>query len=219
MANVNNVGQQSGGQQDQAQAAGGVGGVAAGGNPPPPAFDPQRARHEAAHAVVIDDIGYHVLRVNINPIALGGGHQPQLTQADWGAFQADIAAMDWDDAAKRDAIRPRIIDYVKMLVAGHLAENLQNGAIERVSTRLQNNPGLLQNPPNLQNAVADRDRTALYLFLVQRNTLADVIAAEGSAEEILTRRADHLDALTDLLIQHGTVEGDLLDDTLNYEEA
>jgi hypothetical protein len=126
--------------------------------------------------------------------------------------------MDWGDAAQCDAIRPRVLDYVKMLVAGHLADNLQNGAIERVSTRLQLHPGLLQNPPDMSNARADRDKAALFLFLVQRNTLGDVIAAENDAEEILTRRAHHHDALTDLLIQHGTAEEDLLDDALGYGE-
>lgn len=227
MANGNNAGQQGGGQQNQAQPAGGAaagaagGGAAAagvggagGGNPPAPAFDAQRARHEAAHAVTIDDYGYQVTRVNINPAAPGGGQQ--LTQANWGAFQAAMNAMNWDNAAQRDAIRPMVLQYVTTLVAGHLADNLVNGAIERISTRLQNNPDLLLNPPNMQDAQADRERTALFLFLVQRNTLAEVVDAEARALEILTRRAAHHTALTDLLIQDGTVEGAALAAALGH---
>lgn len=129
MANGNNQGQNNGAQQIQAQAAG----AGEGGHAPPPAFNPQQARHEAAHAVVIDDLGYQVTRVNIDPIGPNGEHQHQLAQADWGAFQAAMNAMNCDNAAQRDAIRPSILGYVTMLVAGHLAENLQNGAIERVS--------------------------------------------------------------------------------------
>lgn len=184
-----------------------------GGGVPPPAFDAQRARHEAAHAVVIDDLGYHVTHVNISPVA------PQLTQADWGAFQIAMDAMNWDDAAQRDAIRPNVLGYVTMLVAGHVAENLQNGAVQRVSTRIQNQPGLLQHPPSMPNATADRDRTALYLFLVQRNTMPEVIAAEERASEVVTRRAVHFEALAALLIQHGTVEGEMLDNALGHNVA
>lgn len=213
MANGNNQAENNGEQQIQAQAAGAGGG----GHVRPPTFNPQQARHESAHAVVIDDLGYNVIRVNINPVGPNGKYQPQVTQADWGAFQAAMNTINWADAAQRDAIRPSILGYVTMLVAGHLAENMQNGVAERVSARIQHNQWLLQNPPRRQQAIADRDKTALFLYLVQRNTMLEVIAAEERATEVLRRRAAHHEALTLLLTQHGTVEGEMLDSALGHD--
>lgn len=173
-------------------------------------FDVGRARHEAAHAVVIDDLGYHVLRVNISPA------EPQLTQVDWGTFEAAVQGTNWNDPVQRYSIRPRVLGYVTMLVAGHLAQNIEDNVTERVSTRIQNAPGLLNNPPNMQQAVADRDRTALFLRLVQRHTMEYVTAAEARATEILARRQANYQALRDLLIQNGTVEVADLDNLLGY---
>jgi hypothetical protein len=199
MAKDSNASQPVGGQRNQAQAA----------NAAAPAYDPMRAEHEAAHAVVIDDLGYRVTRVNIK------AGQPQMTEVDWGAFGEAIKTINWNNAAERDAIRPQVLGYVTMLVAGHLAENIINGAIECVSTRIQKNLGLLNDPPNMQDAIADRDRTALFLFLVQRNTLAEVIAAEGRAMEVLQRRTAHQKALAELLVQEGIAEGESLDQALS----
>jgi hypothetical protein len=207
MATGNDAGQPVGGQQIRAQATNAAAPVAA-ANAAPPGYDRMRAEHEAAHAVVIDDLGYRVTRVNI---AAG---QPQMATADWGAFGKATKTINWNNAAERDAIRPQVLGYVTMLVAGHLAENVIDGAIERVSTRIQNNLGLLNNPPSMQNAIADRDRTALFLFLVQRNTLAEVIAAEWRALEVLQRRTAHHKALAELLAQEGTVEGEALNQAL-----
>ena len=177
MAKDHDAGQPAGRQHNQAQAANAVAPAAAPANPPAPAYDPKCAEHEAAHAVVIDDLGYEVIWVNIK-----AGHGLfQQTKADWGEFEEALKTINWNNAAERDAIRPQVLGYVTMLVAGHLAGNLINGEVERVSTRIQNNPGLLNHPPNMQKAIADRDRTALFLHLVQRNTLAEVIAAEGRA--------------------------------------
>lgn len=163
--------------------------------------------------MVIDDLGYHVTWVNIK------AGEPQLTKADWGAFGEAMKTINWDNPAERDAIRPQVLGYVTMLVAGHLAENLIDGGVERVSTRIQNNPGILHHPPNMQMAIADRDRTALFLHLVQRNTLAEVIVAEGRALEVLQRRTAHHKALAELLAHEGTVEGEALDQTLGKAPA
>ena len=64
-----------------------------------------------------------------------------------------------------------------------------------------------------------RDRTALFLYLVQRNTMAEVLAAEARALEILERRNAHLKSLAALLIEHGTVEGAMLNGALGKVPA
>jgi hypothetical protein len=210
MAKGHDTNQPAGEQHSQSQAAHGVAPAAAAANPPAPAYDPMLAKHEAAHVVIIDDFGYKVTWVNI---AAGPG-LVQQTKADWGEFGEALKTINWENAAERDAIGPRVLEYVTMLVAGHLAENLIDGDVERVSTRIQANPGLLAHPPSMKNAVADRDRTALFLYLVQRNTLAEVIAAEERALKILQRRTAHHKALAELLVQEGTVEGAPLDKAL-----
>lgn len=66
MAKDHDASQPAGGKQNQARAANAVAPAAAAANPPAPAYDPMRAEHEAAHAVVIDDLGgLPVPRLNI----------------------------------------------------------------------------------------------------------------------------------------------------------
>ena len=71
----------------------------------------KRARHEAGHIVVTDDLGWKVQWANL-----------QQTSTDWAGFDQQLAQTNWNDAAQREAIKPLILNYVTMLVAGHLAE-------------------------------------------------------------------------------------------------
>ena len=179
-------------------------------NAPAPTYDPLRAKHEAAHAVIIDDLGYQVTWVNVRAGRCNGQQRYQMTKANWAGLDKSLGTTDWSDSAQREAMTPAVLGYVTMLVAGHLAENLDNGAVERVSSKIHNTPWLLGKPPSWENAKSDRDRTALLLYVIQRNTIQEVQAAEQRALEILSRRQEHLKALTELLVAHGTVEGELL---------
>jgi hypothetical protein len=67
MAKENEAGHLAGGHKNQAQAA----------NTATPAYDLMRAVQEAAHVVVIDDLGYRVTLVNIK---VG---EPQLIKVEW----------------------------------------------------------------------------------------------------------------------------------------
>lgn len=162
-------------------------------------LDRKKAVHEAAHAVVIDALGWKVTSVNI------GGNAPQMTKAEWGSLPRDLEAADWSDAAQRTSLSPIVLRYVTVLVAGHLAENQQDESALKVSERLTREK--LEAGAEGQ---ADADRVAFFLKAIQQNTLDVVREAEKRAGEILQDRRLQHGTLADLLMLHKCVEGEVL---------
>jgi hypothetical protein len=158
------------------------------------AKDPFYARHEGAHAVTIDDNGWVVSEVNLNA---------RQTKADLKEFFDAVKRTNWSNTVQRETMKPRVRDYVTTVVAGYLAENLVGSPEQRISQRLDEKPWLLELVP--ERIDADRDRVRYFLQLVQCSTLDEVIAAEHRAEEILTRRRVHYDALVALLLDKRVV--------------
>ena len=58
-----------------------------------------------------------------------------------------------------------------------------------------------------------------FLYLVQRNTLAEVMAGEGRALEVLRRRTARPKATAELLVHERTIEGEALDQALGKAPA
>jgi hypothetical protein len=159
----------------------------------------KKAEHEAGHAVVTDDCGWEVLWVNIK------AGKPQLTKADWAGFSDEIDQTDWDDPEQREKMKPKVLKYVAICVAGHLAENVIDPKEPKVSDRMP-----LHVLEAGQNGEADIYRVARFLKLIRCNTIEHVRAAEARAKQILDRRQAHLKALSHILFEQEFVEGDVL---------
>jgi hypothetical protein len=156
------------------------------------------AEHEAGHAVVTDDLGWTVLKVNADP-----RKGKVKMDADWGTFKTQLDNTGFNDPAQREAIKPRLLDYITTLVAGHLIEN--NPKEPPVSERIKKELWQLDDDPTRLDS--DRDRVIHWLRFLRMNRLDEVLAAEKRALDILTRRKDHHRALADLACKQGIVEG------------
>lgn len=164
------------------------------------------APHEAAHAVVADDMGYTVINVNI------GRSKDQKASIDWKGLEQQLPHVEWDDSAAVAAIKPKVLDLVTCFVAGHLAEAEGGHSDEkRVSDRTT--PELLAAG---RRGRADLNATCYFLKLIGCNTQEDVLAAETRAREILARRAGHHKALSEILRENEFVEGKALQTLLGH---
>lgn len=164
------------------------------------------APHEAAHAVVADDMGYTVIDVNI------GSNNDQKTSIDWKGLEQQLPHVNWDDSATAAAIKPKVLDLVTCYVAGHLAEAEGGHSNEkRVSDRTT--PELLAAG---HIGLADLNATCYFLKLIGCNTQEQVLAAETRAREILARRAWHFKALSEELRENEFVERKALQTLLGH---
>lgn len=164
------------------------------------------APHEAAHAVVSDDMGYRVIDVNI---ARG---KDQKASIDWKGLGQLLPTVNWGDPAAVAAIGPKFWDLVTNYVAGRLAEaEGKHSEEKKISDRTT--PELLAAG---QFGPADLNATCHYLKRIGRNTQADVMAAEARAREILQRRADDHKALTKRLLEVEFLAGEELQKFLGH---
>lgn len=164
------------------------------------------APHEAAHAIVADDMGNPVKDINI------GRGKDQKSSIDWNGLEEQLANVDWNDAADVALIKPKVLDLVTNYVAGHLAEadGLYSNE-KKVSDRTT--PALLAAG---QYGRADLNATCYFLKLIGCNTQENVLAAEDRAREILVRRATHHEALAAKLLEVEFVEGEVLQTLLGH---
>jgi hypothetical protein len=170
------------------------------------------AIHEAGHAVIYDDLNWTVIEVEIQP--------HRRTLANSAEFIKAFEATDWLDDEAKEKIRPQTLDFVTMLVAGHLAENLHGKDEKRISTRLKEKPEVMEQL--IVDPQADRDRVVYYLGLFNytpEEMIELVIQLEARAEDILTRREPHLKTLAKLLEEKLLVNGEDLNKALGKEGA
>ena len=156
--------------------------------------------HEAAHAIVADDLGYPIKDVNI------GRDKDQKTTIDWKGLDKQLPKVNWHSAADVAAIKPKVLDVVTIYVAGHLAENEGRHSREpKISDRLTNK--LLADG---KSGPSDLDKVCHFLKLIGLATKDEVLAAEDRARKILARRAEQHKAVSARLFEVEFLEGDEL---------
>jgi len=171
--------------------------------------DPRRlSLHEAGHAVVGREHGWPVEFVNIDDTKrIGNERIRRMTRFTWGQSWTRIQSGDEQE----------VLNYVTMLVAGHLAEHEVYDYVKTVRERFEEHPELLERPPDGPGQ-ADRDRVAFWLGQIGCNDMGHVIEAEERAAAILEKQRPAHRALTLALREHEFVAGAQLEEALSAGE-
>lgn len=174
----------------ETQPAGTSGANLAPEHPDEPKRRKKRARHEAGHAVGVDEYGGETLSINISKT----NDKPWKTETKWPPFE---------DAEAHVKLFERAIT----VVAGPIAEKQLDQEVG-IGTRLVSEMVTEGNLDGTDRNFASMDvaQTLHYLGLIGQRTRAKIQEAEQRARDLLEARKDHLDELTKQLDEHHYLE-------------
>lgn len=172
-------------------------------HPDEPKRRKKRARHEAGHAVGLDEYGWETLSINISKTN-GKPWKVETKRPQFDPAEAEV----------------KLFEIVISVVAGPVAEkqlDAELGMVTRLVCEMVTDGNL--DGSGLKCEFMDVAQTLTFLREVGQCTRGKILEAQERAKGLLAKRNDHLDELTKQVEEHHDLEALAIRKALGKEAA